>query len=318
MTRVQKKELNQILDKLDFKSQILYLIQHFPDNYPRMLKSRRALYEYIVQQTPLLSDERFNLATRCYWVVHDICDFPRCSNPECSTEGGKLFDCNVKFSKGYPSQCRECSNRLNSPRTLHAKQTCLERYGSCTNMGTEEFKRQAKESFMRHYGVDNNMKCKEGREELEKALLKKYGYKNALEVPEIRQRIHKKYMYEGIQFDSLPEIAFYVWLSDSKIEFEYQPSQCFEYCVDGVSKTYHPDFKIGNNFYELKGLQFFEDKDPSRRMINPYDRSQDEAYEAKHQCMLKNNVKILTDFSEYLSHLKTRYPGEKIKDFKKK
>ena len=28
-------------------------------------------------------------------------------------------------------------------------------------------------------------------------------------------------------------------------------------------------------------------------MINPYDRTQDDKYEAKHQCMLNNNVIIL-------------------------
>ena len=30
-------------------------------------------------------------------------------------------------------------------------------------------------------------------------------------------------------------------------------------------------------------------------MINPYDRSQDNIYEAKHQCMIKNNVKIFKE-----------------------
>ena len=44
-------------------------------------------------------------------------------------------------------------------------------------------------------------------------------------------------------------------------------------------------------------------------MINPFDRSLDGQYEAKHQCMITNSVKIITDCSEYI-----RYVNEKYKD----
>jgi hypothetical protein len=30
-----------------------------------------------------------------------------------------------------------------------------------------------------------------------------------------------KYMYDSIKFDSAPELAFYIWLKDNNIEFEY-------------------------------------------------------------------------------------------------
>ena len=31
----------------------------------------------------------------------------------------------------------------------------------------------------------------------------------------------KRYVYDGRSFDSKPEIAFYVWLKDNGMDFEY-------------------------------------------------------------------------------------------------
>ena len=93
-------------------------------------------------------------------------------------------------------------------------------------------------------------------------------------------------------FDSVPEIAFYIWLNDSGIPFEYQPSDNFEFEFECRTHYYNPDFKIIETgmFIELKGLSFFENRDPDGKMVNPYDRSKDGLYEAKHQCMIRNNV----------------------------
>ena len=60
-----------------------------------------------------------------------------------------------------------------------------------------------------------------------------------------------------------------------------------------------PDFRVGDQYFDLKGDHFFK----NGKMINPFrDKSwtdeqyaiECEKYEAKHQCMLKNNVIILT------------------------
>lgn len=62
----------------------------------------------------------------------------------------------------------------------------------------------------------------------------------------------------------------------------------------------NPDFLVNGEFVELKGLHFFENYDATKSMINPFDRSQDALYEAKHQCMLQNHVKIITDVTPYI------------------
>jgi hypothetical protein len=48
-------------------------------------------------------------------------------------------------------------------------------------------------------------------------------------------------------------------------------------------------------------------------MINPYDRKQDDKYEAKHQCMIKNNVHIITNCKKYIEYVEMKY-GKKFKN----
>ena len=65
----------------------------------------------------------------------------------------------------------------------------------------------------------------------------------------------------------------YIWLKDNNISFEYQPCSSFEYSCNEIVHKYIPDFMVEGQYVELKGLQFFEDKDPSKKMINPYDHN---------------------------------------------
>ena len=51
-------------------------------------------------------------------------------------------------------------------------------------------------------------------------------------------------------------------------------------------------------------------------MINPYDRSQDDVYEAKHKCMVENDVEIITDYSEYLNYVNIKYGKDYLRKFK--
>ena len=52
-------------------------------------------------------------------------------------------------------------------------------------------------------------------------------------------------------------------------------------------------------------------------MINPYDRTQDDLYEAKRQCIINHNVKIITDCSEYLDYVNNKYTADFLPLFKK-
>ena len=99
----------------------------------------------------------------------------------------------------------------------------------------------------------------------------------------------KKTKYDNLMFDSNWEVIVYKYCKENNIPCEYQPNITFEYLYNNEIHQYHPDFLINGKLYEVKGNQFFY----NNKMINPYDRSQDELYEAKHQCMIKNDIIIL-------------------------
>lgn len=46
-------------------------------------------------------------------------------------------------------------------------------------------------------------------------------------------------------FDSAPEIAYYIWLTDHNIDFEYHPmNKNMKFLIDGKEYYYEPDFLI--------------------------------------------------------------------------
>ena len=112
--------------------------------------------------------------------------------------------------------------------------------------------------------------------------------------------------YPGFTFDSTWEVKVYEFCMDNNIQIEYSPSISYEYEYDGRTWTYHPDFLINGKVYEVKGDHFFKYNESScqEEMFCPYrnPRWSDDEYdwlckkfEAKHQCMIKNNVLILRD-----------------------
>ena len=95
----------------------------------------------------------------------------------------------------------------------------------------------------------------------------------------MRRKAKSKYFYNNIFFDSAPELAYYIWLKDNNISFEYHPNVSFKYEHGGRTYIYQPDFKVGNKLIEIKGDHFFKE---DGTMQNPYDHTADDAAEAKH------------------------------------
>jgi len=88
----------------------------------------------------------------------------------------------------------------------------------------------------------------------------------------------------------MAELAFYIWLVENNIPFDFQVDAGFMFSFDGKNHTYFPDFKIGDLYFEIKGDHFFKE---DGTMQNPFNHSQDGLYEAKHQCMIAHDVIIL-------------------------
>lgn len=109
-----------------------------------------------------------------------------------------------------------------------------------------------------------------------------------------------------MEFDSRPEIAIFVFCKiENEMDVEYHPTISFAYESNGVRCVYCPDFLINGKFYEFKGEQFFKIDETTGQEVmrvpwrgkkteEEYRRSC-EREEAKHQCMLANNVIILRE-----------------------
>lgn len=104
-------------------------------------------------------------------------------------------------------------------------------------------------------------------------------------------------------FDSRWEFKVYDFLTEHNIPFKYH-IEPIQYQYDSETHYYHPDFYVNGKIYEVKGDQFFRINESTGKeeMFCPYRNPEwtDEYYkwrcgleEAKHQCMISNNVIIL-------------------------
>lgn len=110
-----------------------------------------------------------------------------------------------------------------------------------------------------------------------------------------------RYYYDGVYYDSSYEVIFKLAYADAE---RCKSSLTYEY--KGITHKYWPDFILDGEYYELKGPQFFEDG----KMINPFDRTMDDQYEAKHQCMIANGVHIITNIDAEKEIVEQKYGKE--------
>ena len=77
-----------------------------------------------------------------------------------------------------------------------------------------------------------------------------------------------------------------------------------------------PDFIVEGTIIEIKGDHFFKE---DGTMQNPFDHSLDGLYEAKHQCMLKNDVKIIkvSEMKDILNYIYEKYGKNYLKQFRR-
>ena len=159
------------------------------------------------------------------------------------------------------------------------------------------------------YHVDNVSQLDCIKERKKQTCIENWGVDNYAKTEECQKRMHKRYTnpkYPDMTFGSSWEFFVYDFLTEHNIQFEYQPTISIPYEYEGTHHTYHPDFRIGNMIVEVKGDNFFRINESigKEEMFCPY-RDEDWSdekydwmcglYEAKHQCMLANNVIILRE-----------------------
>lgn len=190
-----------------------------------------------------------------------------------------------------------------------AKIAYQEKYGVDNPFAAKEVINAIHKDNIEKYGVAHNWQREDIKEKIKQTNLERYGVEHVAQNSEIRAKSQMNINYDNISFDSYPELCLYIWVKDNKIEFEYQPNISFEYTYAGVKHYYCPDFKIAGKLYEIKGDHFFKSKNPANEMVCPWDHSKNGLYEAKHQCMIENNIQILTsvDYNKYISYVESKF-----------
>ena len=219
-----------------------------------------------------------------------------------------------KYGTEYYFQSKDAIDKI--------KNTKLQRYGSSGYNNREK----AEKTNIKKYGFITPSKNDSVKKKSIETSFKHHGVRNGGGSMQAMQKMHSRYLYQEQSFDSADELALFIYLTDNNISFEYKPKVYFEYIFNSKKHRYYPDFKIGEDLIEIKGSHFF-DKDGKMRC--PFraktwtdeDKAKiDNLYEAKHQCMLNNNVKILKseDTKKYVEFVKQRYNKDYLQTFRKR
>ena len=190
----------------------------------------------------------------------------------------------------------------------------LKRYGVKYSGESKEIRKKWESTIKEHFGVKHNWSDPQIRKEIAQTNLKQYGNPFG--------RTKKRYRYDGIEFDTSFELIYFIYMELQNKNVERNLSYSFIYEYNGVSHRYFPDFKTDEGFVEMKGDQFFAEdgtmKNPwkGKNWTEEQKTESDALYEAKHQCMLKNGVKIFRskDVSEFADYIRKAL---KINDLKK-
>ena len=106
----------------------------------------------------------------------------------------------------------------------------------------------------------------------------------------------KKYIYEGISFDSSWELAFYIMNKDAGHKVVREPLM-IPYESRGITYYYIPDFSVNGSLYEMKGSQLIKDgvRVPSPESLREADDPEalKEKMRDKQKCAEANDVEVI-------------------------
>lgn len=271
-----------------------------------------------------------------------------CTCKNCS----KTFYRSLRFIS-FPLYCRKCQieqtaikkygslENMQKMNLEHGKQTSMQKYGKdhftnrekCKQTKEEKYgdafytnREKCKQTILERYGVKNPSQIKGISDKVKETKRIRYNNENYNNIGAAKETclqrygienpgcIKATYKYNDIKFDSSWELYFWIYCIDHNINIK-RAIETFDYYYDNKLHKYHPDFNIDGMLFEIKGDQFFK-KDGT--MQNPFDHTQDDLYEAKHQCGLKNNVIFLMkeDMLEIINYVNLNYPLNYIEDFK--
>lgn len=192
--------------------------------------------------------------------------------------GNENYNNSARITETWKNKSEEEKVKIVTNR----KRTLKRKYGKENYVNVEK----ARETIEKHFGSAEKF-YEQRKEKIKATNLKRFGAESPMQNHNIRVKAQKRYTYENQYFDSSWELAVWIWAKENSKKIVREPCS-FSYECNGTIHQYFPDFSINDELFEVKGDQFFENE----KMICPWNRKQDDVYEAKHQCMLAHNVHI--------------------------
>lgn len=169
------------------------------------------------------------------------------------------------------------------------RDTCQEKYGKEYYLLTDEFKQQSLDTLLSKYNVENISQVDwVKKQKVETRINNGYSFGGTKHLGRFA------YCCDGERFDSSWELALWIYAKDHNEEIVHGDAvPIFYYNYNGKIHRYFPDFIYKGDIIEIKADWSFNSEGI---LINPYsdDSEEQERAKAKFQCMLDNNVKILT------------------------
>lgn len=253
---------------------------------------------------------------------------------------GSFFEMSYKIftkkkTENLPFLCKKCRLSETYYKSNDKRQKTLKnKYGVTNNLHIKSVEQKIKDGWIEKSKKTRQLKygayfSKEKIEKTNKALIEKYGslenaYKQRYEkIQNVFQSkygtkyplmfySHKKYGFDNNLFDSSWELAYYIWLKDKGISFEYH-TQKIEYIGDdGKNHIYFPDFIVNGKIVEIKGDHFFNEKG------EPFNKYTKRSWKAKYDLILQKGGQIFRfeDIKPYLSYVKENYGDGFLKQWK--
>ena len=185
--------------------------------------------------------------------------------------------------------------------TAKAKATMQERYGTDNIMSIPYFKEKAKQTSIERYGVPHYT----NREQAEQTYLDKFGTTHPTSNP---------HYYDGIEFDSSWELAYYICQKQNNSEIIREPIK-LKFDCEGVERGYIPDFKVNGEYVEIKGGQFIDSDNIPK---NPY-KDNDPLFDAKLEFIMNNDIELISDkeIKPYIKYVKDNFGSDYLNKYRK-
>lgn len=159
------------------------------------------------------------------------------------------------------------------------------KYGNKCSLNNEAVREKREITWKDKYGSKHPWSNKEIHIKCIETTFNRFGSPN----------VYSKYRYDNKTFDSSWELAFYIYLKEHNIRFNYH-NEKIGYAFNNEQHLYFPDFRVFNTIVEIKSPYLYNKMLKENTLEN-----------AKLQCMQKNNVKIITNCDFYLNYVENKY-----------